>query len=87
MLSKQEHQTPVTLVKGVFVSSTQLSSKNQLAKEGPESMGPVFMPALAPTLDKSLKSDRPLCPIRALCYYLDRPSDVRQNKELVLVSF
>ena len=32
--------------------------KNQLAKEGPDSVAPVVIPALAPTLDKSLKSDR-----------------------------
>ena len=37
--------------------------------------------------DKSLKGDRSLCPIRALRYYLDRTSDLRQNKELVFVSF
>ena len=30
-------------------------SKNQLAKEGPDSVAPVVIPALAPTLDKSLK--------------------------------
>ena len=34
-----------------------------------------------------LKCDRTLCPVRALCYYLDRTSDLRQNKELVFVSF
>ena len=64
-----------------------LFSKNQLAKEGPECVAPVVIPALAPTLDRSLKSDRSLCPVRALCYYLDRTSDIRQNKELVFVSF
>ena len=62
-------------------------SKNQLAKEGPDSVAPVVIPALAPTLDKSLKGDRSLCPVRALCYYLDRTSDLRQNKELIFVSF
>ena len=40
-----------------------------------------------PTLDKSLKGDRSLCPVRALRYYLDRTSDLGQNKELVFVSF
>ena len=63
--------------------SPSFLSKNQLAKEGPESV----IPALAPTLDKSLKSDRSLCPVRALRYYLDRTSDLRQSKELVFVSF
>ena len=66
--------------------SPSFLSKNQLAKEGPESVAPVVIPALAPTLDKSLKGDRSLCPVRALCYYLDKTSDIRQNKELVFVS-
>ena len=47
----------------------------------------MIIPALAPTLDKSLKGDRSLCPVRALRYYSDRTSDLRQNKELVFVSF
>ena len=38
-------------------------------------------------LDRSLKGDRSLCPVRALRYYLDRTADLRQNKELVFVSF
>ena len=79
------HQTDWSKV-SLFPSPSFLS-KNQLAKEGPESVAPVVIPALAPTLDKSLKSDRSLCPIRALRYYLDRTSDLRQHKELVFVSF
>ena len=67
--------------------SPSFLSKNQLAKEGPESVAPVVIPALAPTLDRSLKSDRSLCPVRALRYYLDRTSDIRQDKQLVFVSF
>ena len=67
--------------------SPSFLSKNQLAKEGPDSVAPVVIPALAPTLDKSLKGDRSLCPVRALHYYLDKTSDLRQNKELVFVSF
>ena len=66
--------------------SPSFLSKNQLAKESPDSVAPVVIPALVPTLDKSLKSDRSLCPVRAL-QYLDRTSDIRQNKELVFVSF
>ena len=67
--------------------SPRLLSKNQLAKEGPESVAPVVIPAMIPNLDRSLRSDRSLCLVRALCYYLDRNSDLRQNKELVFVSF
>ena len=54
--------------------SLSFLSKNQLAKEGLDSVAPVVIPALAPTLDRSLKLDRSLCPVRALCYYLDRTS-------------
>ena len=43
-------------------------SKNQLARDGPALVAPVIIPALAPTLDKSLKDDRILCPVWALCY-------------------
>ena len=67
--------------------SPSFLSKNQLAKEGPESVAPVVILALAPTLDRSLEPDRSLCPIRALRYYLDRTSTIRQGKELVFVSF
>ena len=48
-------------------------------------MATVVIPAVVPTLDKSLKGDRSLCPVRALRYYLDKMSDLRQNKELVLI--
>ena len=67
--------------------SPSFLSKNQLAKEGQDGVAPVIIPALAPTLDKSLKGDRSLCPVRSLRYYLDRTSNIRQNKELVFVSF
>ena len=48
--------------------SASFLSKNQLAKKGPDSVAPVVIPALAPSLDKSLKGDRSLCPVRALRY-------------------
>ena len=67
--------------------SPSFLSKNQVAKEGPDSVAPGVITALAPTLDRFLKSDRSLCPVRALRYYVDRTSDLRQNKEVVFVSF
>ena len=67
--------------------SPSFLSKNQLAKEGPDSVAPVVIPALDPSLDRSLECDRSLYPVRALRYYLDWTSDLRQNKELVFVSF
>ena len=65
--------------------SRSFLSKTQLAKEGPDSVTPVVIPALAPSLDRSLKGDRSLCPVRALRYHLDRTSDLMQK--LVFVSF
>ena len=50
-------------------------------------MASVIIPALAPKLDKSLKDDRTLCPVRALRYYLDKTKDLRTGKQLVFVSF
>ena len=67
--------------------SPSFLSKNQLARDGPASVAPVVIPALAPTLDRSLSKDRSLCPVRALRYYLDKTKDLRQGKDLVFVSF
>ena len=58
--------------------SPSFISKNHLAKEGPACVAPVIIPALAPSLDRSLK---------ALRYYLDKTKDLRSGKELVFVSF
>ena len=62
-------------------------SKSHLAKEGPNCIAPVIIPALAPTLDKSLKEDRTHFLERALRYFLDKTKDLRAGKELVFVSF
>ena len=67
--------------------SPSFLSKNQLARDGPASVAPVVIPALAPSLDKSLKEDKSLCPVRALHYYLDRTKDLQAGKDLVFVSF
>ena len=67
--------------------SPSFFSKNQLAGDGPASVAPVVIPALAPILDKSLSEDKSLRPVRALWYYLDRTKDLRKGKDLVFVSF
>ena len=67
--------------------SPMFISKNQLAREGPTSVAPVVIPALASSLDRDLKEDQSLCPVRALRYYLDRTKDLHKGKELVFVSF
>ena len=56
-------------------------SKNQLARKGPTCVAPVVIPAEAPTQDKSLQEDKTLCPLRALCYYLDRTKDFCKGKD------
>ena len=48
---------------------------------------PWLMQPWPPTLDKALKGDRSICPVRALRYHLGRTSDLGHNKELVFVSF
>ena len=60
------HQSDWTKIS--LYPSPSFLSKNQLAKEGPDSVAPVVIPALAPTLDRSL------CLVRALRYHLDRTS-------------
>ena len=59
---------------GVPVPVTQLSLQESAGQRGSRQCGPRGITALAPTLDRSLKSDRSLCPVRALRYYLDRTS-------------
>ena len=46
--------------------SPSFLTKNQLTRDGPACVAPMVIPALAPSLDKSLTEDKPLCPVRAL---------------------
>ena len=39
------------------------------------------------SLDRQLKEDRTLCPLRALRYYLDRTKDLRGSQSLLFISF
>ena len=55
--------------------------------KSPDSVAPMVNAALAPTLDKVLKGDRSICPVRALRYHLCSTSDLRHIKELVFISF
>ena len=64
--------------------SPSFLSKNQLAKEGSNSVAPVVIPALAPTLDRTLKEDRSLRPVRALRYYLDKILLDKTNSDTLL---
>ena len=62
-------------------------AKNQLAREGSQSVFPVTIPALTTTVDRQFKEDRTLCPVRALRYYLDRTKDLRGSRSLHFISF
>ena len=44
-------------------------AKNQLAREGSQSVSPVTIRALTTIVDGQFKEDRTLCPVRALRYY------------------
>ena len=53
--------------------SPSFLSKNKLAWEGPVCVAPVVNPALAPSVDKSLREGKSPCPVRALCYIWTAP--------------
>ena len=62
-------------------------SKNQIARETQRVWPYRLSLHSPPTLDKSLKEDKSLHLVRALHYYQDRTKDLRDNKQLVFVSF
>ena len=70
--------------KGVLYPSPGFLSKNQVARNATESVAPVVIAALGP--EKSLEGSS-FCAIRAFCYHLDKRKVLRDNKELVFVSF
>ena len=59
----------------VLQPSPEFIAKNQLAREGPSSVAPVQIPALAPAVG------------RALRFYLKKTVDLREGKKLLFVSF
>ena len=46
--------------------SSDFIAKNQLAREGSQSMAPVTIPASTTLVDRQFKEDRTLCPVQAL---------------------
>ena len=66
--------------------SSDFIAKNQLAREGSQSVSPVIIPALTTIVDRQFKEDRTLCPVRALRYYLDRTKDLRGSRSLLFIS-
>ena len=73
--------------KVAFFPSSDFIAKNQLAREGSQSVSPVTIPALTTIVDRQFKEDRTLCPVRALRYYLDRTKDLRGSRSLLFISF
>ena len=67
--------------------SSDFIAKNQLAREGSQSVSPVTIPALTTIVDRQFKEDGTLCPVRALRYYLDRTKDLRGSRSLLFISF
>ena len=67
--------------------SSDFIAKNQLAREGSQSVSPVTIPALTIIVDRQFKEDRTLCLVRALRYYLDRTKDLRGSRSLLFISF
>ena len=67
--------------------SSDFIAKNQLAREGSQSVSPVTIPALTTIVDRQFKEDRTLCPLRALRFYLDRTKDLRGSRSLLFISF
>ena len=66
--------------------SPSFIAKNQLAKEGPQSISPVVVPALKCSQD-SPDTDVLLCPVRALQCYMDRTKDSRGGRQLLFISY
>ena len=73
--------------KVALFSSSDFIAKNQLAREGSQSVSPVTIPALTTIVDRQFKEDRTLCPVRALRFYLDRTKDLRGSRSLLFISF
>ena len=67
--------------------SSDFIAKNQLAREGSQSVSPVTIPALTTIVDRQFKEDRTLYPVRALRYYLDLTKDLRGSRSLLFISF
>ena len=67
--------------------SSDFIAKNQLAREGSQSVSPVTIPALTTIVDRQCKEDRTLCLVRALRYYLDQTKDLRGSRSLLFISF
>ena len=67
--------------------SADFIAKNQLAREGSQSVSPVTIPVLTTIVDRQFKEDRTLHSVQALRYYLDQTKDPRGCRSLLFISF
>ena len=67
--------------------SSAFIAKNQLAREGSQTVSLVTIPALTTIVYRQFKEDRTLCLVRALRYYLDRTKDLRWSLPLLFITF
>ena len=67
--------------------SSNFIARNQLAREGSQSLVPVTIPALTTIVDRQHKEDRTLCLVLALRYFLDQTKDLRGSLSLLFISF
>ena len=67
--------------------SSDFIAKNQLTREGSQSVFLVTIPALTTIVEGQFKEDRTLCRVRALRYYLNQIKDLRGSRSLLFISF
>ena len=67
--------------------SSDFIAKNQLAREGSQSVSLVTIPALTTIVDRQFKEQRTFYPVRALRYYLDRTKHLRGSQSFLFISF
>ena len=67
--------------------SSDFIAKNQLAREGSQTVSLMTIPALTTIVERQFKEDRTLCPVQALRYYFDQTKDLRGSRSLLFISF
>ena len=62
-------------------------SKIELMRSGASVFSAVKIPGLGPVLGPGLEEDLGLCPVRALKVYLDRTQELREDRQLLFISY
>ena len=66
----------------VALLTSDFIAKNQLAREGSQSVSLVTITAMTTIVDRQFNENRSLCPVQALRCYLDRTEDLRGSQSL-----